>query len=80
MSKRKLASLAGFDASYITHIEAGRKKPSLDAIEKLAGVLGVPVPLLMMLSAEADDLKGISPDQATALGGRLMNLMPEVTE
>ena len=76
VSKRRLASLAGFDASYITHIEAGRKKPSLDALERIAGALGVPVPLLVLFSAESKDLRGIGPEQAAALGEQLMNLLP----
>jgi len=75
LSKRRLASLAGFDASYITHLESGRKKPSLDAIEAIAGVLGVPVYLLMLWSADDADLKGVTASQAANLSGMLADLL-----
>ena len=79
MSKRKLAKMAGVDASYITHIEAGRRKPSLDIMEKVAEVLDVPLPLLMFLSADSKDLVGIPVDRAAVLGERLMGLLREDT-
>jgi len=78
ISKRKLASLAGFDASYITHLEAGRKKPSLDAVEAISKALAVPVYLLMLWSAEDDDLLGVSGTQAAALSGMLTDLLRAV--
>jgi len=79
LSKRQLAKMVGVDASYITHIEAGRKKPSLDTLEKVAEVLSLPMPLLMLLSSDASELRGISAAQAAVLGERLMGLLkPEL--
>ncbi len=75
MSKRQLAKMVGVDASFITHIETGRRKPSLDTMEKVAEVLGVPMPVLMLLSAEPSELTGISPEQAAVLGDRLVGLL-----
>jgi transcriptional regulator with XRE-family HTH domain len=75
LSKRQLAKKVGVDASYITNIEAGRKKPSLDTMEKLADAVGVPMTVLMLFSSGADDLKGISSEQAAGLGDRLMALL-----
>lgn len=75
MSKRQLAKEIGVDASFITHIETGRRKPSLDTLEKAAEVLGVPVPLLMLLSAEPSELAGITTEQAAVLGDRLAGLL-----
>lgn len=75
MSKRQLAKMVGVDASFITHIETGRRKPSLDTMEKVAEVLNVPMPVLMLLSADADELSGITTDQAAVLGDRLVGLL-----
>jgi transcriptional regulator with XRE-family HTH domain len=75
MSKRQLAKMVGVDASFITHIETGRRKPSLDTMEKVAEVLGVPMPVLMLLSAEPNELAGISSEQAAVLGDRLVGLL-----
>jgi len=80
MSKRQLALKVGVDASFITHIEAGRKRPSLDTIEKVAEVLGMPLPLLMLLSADPSELKGIATDHAGVLGDRLATLVTLLKE
>lgn len=38
MSQRALGEALGFDPTYISHLEAGRKLPSLDALIGLAAV------------------------------------------
>lgn len=43
MSQEAFADKCGFARSYMSRIERGRANPSLDAIETLAGALGVPV-------------------------------------
>lgn len=40
-SQELLAEKTGVSAPYITQIEAGKRKPSLDIVEKLAFALGV---------------------------------------
>lgn len=59
LSQRKLATKAGLDASYIAMLEGGKRKPSTEAIEKLADALGMPSSLLLLLCAEKADLRGI---------------------
>jgi len=76
LSKRKLAALTGVDASYITHLEAGKKTPSLPMVEMLARALDVPVYLLMFLSSDDGDLKGIDTAEANAMGLGLLGLLP----
>ena len=76
LSKRKLASLMGVDASYVTRLEAGKKTPSLAMVETLASVLGMPVYVLMLLSSDEADLRGISPSDAKALGLGMLDLLP----
>jgi len=72
LSQRKLASLAGFDASYITMLEAGKRKPSIEFIEKTAAALGIPASLLLLMFAEKRDLRGIRPGRVKQLLGLLM--------
>jgi transcriptional regulator with XRE-family HTH domain len=66
------------DASYVTHIEAGRKVPSLEMFEKIAGALNLPVPVLMLLSADKKDLRGVGPEYASVLGERLADLARKI--
>jgi transcriptional regulator with XRE-family HTH domain len=41
LSQTRLAKACGFDHSYISRIEAGTRRPTREAVEKLARVLGV---------------------------------------
>jgi transcriptional regulator with XRE-family HTH domain len=46
ISQRRLAALAGVTHCYISHIEAGRRKPSLETLERIAKVLGMRLALV----------------------------------
>lgn len=72
LSQRRLARLAGFDASYVSQLEAGKRKPSLEALEKLANALGMPESVLLLMCADKTDLRGIDQKEAKALLGRLL--------
>ena len=43
VTQEELAHRADLDYSYINQIENGRRNPSLDAIDRIARALGVPV-------------------------------------
>ncbi|MBO0539041.1 XRE family transcriptional regulator [Clostridium botulinum] len=48
ISQSKLAILADISRSYVSEIEAGKKTPSLDVLEKIAEALEVCVALLLI--------------------------------
>jgi transcriptional regulator with XRE-family HTH domain len=56
LQQKELAELAGVNPSHISLIEFGKRKPSLDTIEKLAKALQIPDHLLTLLAAEPEDL------------------------
>jgi len=56
LQQKELAELAGVDPSHISLIEFGKRKPSLDTVEKLAKALQIPDHLLTLLAAEPEDL------------------------
>jgi len=56
LQQKELAELAGIDPSHISLIEIGKRKPSVDAVEKLARALQIPDHLLTLLAAEPEDL------------------------
>lgn len=41
LTQRELAKAAGLNAMHISHLEAGRKMPSVDTLLKVAKALGV---------------------------------------
>jgi transcriptional regulator with XRE-family HTH domain len=59
MSQRELALEAKLDASHISLIEKGERKPSVDALQRLAKALGIPQHLFALLGAEPSDLRNI---------------------
>lgn len=71
MSKRHLANLIGCDASFITHMENGRRKPSLETLEQISSALEIPMHLFILRAAEKEDLRGVSPQDARRLAGLL---------
>jgi Predicted transcription factor, homolog of eukaryotic MBF1 len=56
LQRKELADRAGLDASYVSLIELGKRKPSLSAIEKLSRALGIPQHLFTLLASEPEDL------------------------
>lgn len=67
LSKRHLAQLIGCDASYVTHLESGRRKPSLETLELLSNALEIPVHVFALRAATEQDLRGVSPKKAQRL-------------
>ncbi|KIS21997.1 XRE family transcriptional regulator [Clostridium botulinum] len=55
ISQSKLAILAGISRSYVSEIEAGKKTPSLDMLERIAKALEVCVALLLINTKDCGD-------------------------
>ena len=75
LSKRDLAERIGCDASFMTHIESGRRKPSLETLEQISNVLSVPVHLFMLRAADPEDLQGVTMPQVRRLTQLLTKLI-----
>lgn len=63
LQQKELAERAGLDASYLSLIEMGKRKPSLSVITKLSKALSLPQHLFMLLASEPDDLKIADPNE-----------------
>ena len=63
LQQRELATLLGVDASLISLIEKGKRRPGLSTLEKVTSKLEVPQHLLTLLAAEPKDLKRLRPDE-----------------
>jgi transcriptional regulator with XRE-family HTH domain len=78
LTKRALAELAEVDESYISHVEAGRRDPSGALLATFAKVLRIPLPVFLLLGAEADDLRGLSVAEAKKLASHLVELTQQL--
>jgi XRE family transcriptional regulator, master regulator for biofilm formation len=78
--QKQLAKLSGLDASHISLIEKGKRRPSLETLEKLSKALNVPQDLLLLLAAGPNDLKSRTPGEiqraAESLATMLFTYVP----
>jgi XRE family transcriptional regulator of biofilm formation len=78
--QKQLAKLSGLDASHISLIEKGKRRPSLETLEKLSNALNVPQDLLLLLAAGPNDLKSRTPGEiqraAESLASMLFSYAP----
>jgi len=75
ISQKGLAKRIGMDASFLSMLESGKRKPSTETLESICKELQVPMHLLILLASEKKELRGISPAQASVLGEQLFVLL-----
>ena len=75
LQQREVADLAGLNPSYVCLIELGKRKPSVNAVEKLAKALRTPHHLFMLLGAESGDLKTDKPDEIHRVAEALAHVL-----
>ncbi|MGE5494427.1 MAG: helix-turn-helix domain-containing protein [Burkholderiales bacterium] len=68
LTQSQLAKLVGVAQPYINEIERGKKRPSVDVLERLCDSLG----------GSADYLLGVTPGRYSAAGQPVPNINPEL--
>ena len=61
ISQAQLAEMTDLSVSYISHIETGRKKPSLESLVRIASALGITLDRIL-LGNQVADLKDYLPE------------------
>lgn len=56
MRQNELAKSAGISVSILSKIENGKRSPNLNHLEKIGQIIGLPVPVLMFLSMDKEDV------------------------
>ena len=74
-SQSDLANKLGLAPSYISRLEAGSRKPTMETMESIAAKLDVPLYLLILLSSEKQDIKNLPYEHISDLGANLLNLV-----
>jgi len=75
LSQKGLAARAQVDASYISMIERQLRSPSVTTLETIASALRVPLYVLILLSSEQGDLRGVAEKDAEAIGRDLLSTL-----
>lgn len=75
LSLGELAELAALSTSYLSMIESGKREPTLSSIEKIAGAMGVPTPILLFLAADNRELEGIDAETSRRLSAAVLDVM-----
>ena len=78
--QRELASRIGVDASLISMLESGLRKPSLETLEKIARVLDLPFHLFALLGTDRQEAKSIPAEQVQQLAVGLAKLLIQADE
>lgn len=78
-SQRALARELGVAPSYVSLLESGKRSPSARMLESIATTVEVPIPVLMLLAAEASELRGIPVKEAQALSKQLLAILSSQT-
>lgn len=56
LTQADIKRATGLNVSYLSQIEGNQKEPSLEMLRKIAGALDVPLPVLMLLTLDGDDV------------------------
>jgi transcriptional regulator with XRE-family HTH domain len=75
MPQRELASRIGVDASMISMLESGLRKPSLQTLEKIADALELPFHLFTLLGAARKDARAARAQEIEQLAVSLARLL-----
>jgi transcriptional regulator with XRE-family HTH domain len=73
--QRELADRVSIDPSLISMLESGKRRPSLDTLEKIANALGIPFHLLTLLGTEGKDVKSTDSEAVHQLAIGLTKLL-----
>jgi transcriptional regulator with XRE-family HTH domain len=75
MTLNSLSEKTGLSPSYLSMLESEKRKPTLEALEKISNSLSLPLPLLVFLAAEEGELKGLDSSSVSRLSGTVLDLL-----
>jgi transcriptional regulator with XRE-family HTH domain len=77
LTQRELAERLGVASSYVSLLEAGKRRPSLDVLERVCAALDFPMQLIVLMASSSGELRGINEEEAKALSGILLRILTE---
>lgn len=77
ITQKELADRSGLDRSYLSLIEGGRRKPTVETLQTISDALEIPFHLLTLLATEKADAKRLDQEQVRGLAQQLTYLLLE---
>lgn len=75
VSQTKLSERAGLSKSYLSKIESGYGKPTLEKLQRLSDALGVPFYSFMFFASEKGDLNSVPESVANEMKQHLFDMI-----
>lgn len=75
----KLAEKSSISVSYLSLLERNERDPNLSTLNNISDALGLPLSVLMFLSANKNDLDVLTPDVAEKLSWVAFKLMQDAS-
>jgi len=75
ISQRELAKVLDTDPSYISLLEANKREPSREVLERIAEALNLPLHLLILLATDENDTGSTQAKRLSDIAEALANLL-----
>lgn len=72
------AEMCGLSQSYLSLIEKGKKEPTLNLLKRISSTLSMPLPILIFLSIDMDDVADSKKDAFKLLEPTIKGLINDV--
>lgn len=76
--QNNFAEMCGLSQSYLSLIEKGKKEPTLGLLKQISSALSMPLPILVFLSLEMDDVANSKKDAFKLLEPSIKGLISDV--
>jgi XRE family transcriptional regulator, regulator of sulfur utilization len=78
LRQKDLAARCGLSQNYLSQIENGHRKPTLDSLESISSVLDIPFPILSFLTLEDSDISKEKKNEFQKVNPVIKKLIEEV--
>ena len=80
LKQKDLAERCGVTAAYLSQIERDVRTPSIELLEKIGSILGIPIPVVLFLGITEDDVASGKVSEFRILKPLVEKLMLDVFE
>src|SRR5687768_14989902 len=77
-SQGEIAKLAGIKQTYLSMLESGKRTPSIEVLQSLCKIYGMPPVVLFWMAMEPSDVKKSKREMFQVIEGPMRNLINEI--